>query len=118
FVLWGLLCRLGGGGFMVAFIRRGTGGVLVASALLILLGLSGALDLARASDASVSSYEFTDTKGLQVADWVRHNTRYDAVFAVADEHNSPIPTLGGRRVMSGYPGWLWTEGLRDLVHEP
>jgi hypothetical protein len=37
------------------------------------------------------------------------------VFAVADEHNSPIPTLAGRRVMIGYPGWLWTYGLPDYV---
>jgi len=114
FIFWALLGSIVVGGFIAAIIRRGPVGVLVAAALLILLGLSGALDLARASDASVSSYEFTDTKGLQVADWVRQNTRYDAVFAVADEHNSPIPTLGGRRVMSGYPGWLWTYGLHDF----
>jgi hypothetical protein len=117
FIFWALLGSIVVGGLIAAIIRRGPGGVVVASALLILLGLSGALDLARASDASVSSYEFTDTKGLQVADWVRHNTRYDAVFAVADEHNSPIPTLGGRRVMSGYPGWLWTYGLHDFVQK-
>ena len=47
------------------------------------------------------------------AAWVRQNTPPDAVFAVADEHNSPIPTLAGRRVMSGFQGWLWTYGLRD-----
>src|SRR5260370_374987 len=86
-------------------------------AFLIHRCLSGALDLASASDASVSSYEFTDTKGLQVADWVRQNTPADATFAVADEHNSPIPTLSGRRVMSGYPGWLWTYGLRDYAQQ-
>src|SRR5712692_393229 len=114
FIFWALLGSIVVGGFIAAIIRRGRVGVLIAATLLILLGLSGALDLARASDVSVSSYEFTDTKGLQVADWVRQNTRYDAVFAVADEHNSPIPTLGGRRVMSGYPGWLWTYGLHDF----
>jgi hypothetical protein len=32
---------------------------------------------------------------------------------VADEHNSPISTLTGRRVLIGYPGWLWTYGLPD-----
>ena len=115
FIFWALLGSIVVGGLVAAIIRRGPGGLVVASVLLILLGLSGTLDLIRASDASVSSYEFTDTKGLQVADWVRQNTRYDAVFAVADEHNSPIPTLAGRRVMSGYPGWLWTYGLHDFV---
>ncbi len=115
FIFWALLGSIAVGALVAAIIRRGPGGVVVASALLILLGLSGTLDLVRASDAGVSSYEFTDTKGLQVADWVRQNTRYDAVFAVADEHNSPIPSLAGRRVMSGYPGWLWTYGLHDFV---
>jgi hypothetical protein len=36
---------------------------------------------------------------------------------VADEHNSPIPTLAGRRVLIGYPGWLWTYGLPDYVQK-
>jgi uncharacterized membrane protein len=75
------------------------------------------LDLARASDRTVSSYQFTDSKGLQVADWVRQNTSPFAIFAVADEHNNPIPTLGGRRVMIGYPGWLWTYGLGDYAQK-
>ena len=36
-----------------------------------------------------------------------------ATFLVAPQHNEPVPTLGGRRVMVGYPGWLWTYGLAD-----
>jgi uncharacterized membrane protein len=39
------------------------------------------------------------------------------VFAVADEHNSPIPTLGGRRILVGYAGWLWTYGLADYAQK-
>jgi hypothetical protein len=54
---------------------------------------------------------------VQLADWVRQNTPADAIFAVADEHNSPVPTLSGRRVMSGYPGWLWTYGLGDYAQK-
>ena len=48
---------------------------------------------------------------------MRQNTPADAIFAVADEHNSPVPTLSGRRVMSGYPGWLWTYGLSDYAQK-
>jgi hypothetical protein len=79
--------------------------------------LAGALDLARASDSTVSAYQFTDSKGVQVADWVRQHTSAVSVFAVADEHNNPIPTLAGRRVLVGYPGWLWTYGLGDFVQK-
>lgn len=115
FIFWALLGSVMVGGFLAAaLLRRRPVAAVAASVLLVLLGLSGALDLARASDFTVSSVKFTDTKGLQVADWVRQNTPADAVFAVADEHNNPIPTLSGRRVVVGYPGWLWTYGLGDF----
>jgi uncharacterized membrane protein len=114
FIFWALLGSVMVGGLLAGLFKRGPGGVAIAAIALIVLGLSGGLDLARASDPTVSSYEFTDTKGLQVADWVRHNTSPDAVFATADEHNNPIATLSGRRVMVGYPGWLWTYGLDDF----
>ncbi len=117
FIFWALLGSIVVGGVLARMFQRGLGSAIVAAALLVLLGLSGALDLARASDFSVSAVQFTDAGGLQVADWVRQHTSSTAVFAVADEHNSPIPTLGGRRVMIGYPGWLWTYGLPDFVQK-
>jgi uncharacterized membrane protein len=98
-------------------LRRGRGVALAAAAFLVLLCLSGFLDLYRASDFSVSSAEFTDAGGLKVAKWVRQNTSAYAVFAVADDHNSPIPTFAGRRELIGYPGWLWTYGLADYVQK-
>jgi hypothetical protein len=117
FVFWALLGSIVAGGVLARMFQRGPGSAIVATALLVLLGLSGALDLARASDFSVSAVQFTDTGGLQVADWVRVHTSPEAVFVVADEHNSPIPTLAGRRVLIGYPGWLWTYGLPDYVQK-
>jgi uncharacterized membrane protein len=117
FIFWALLGSVMVGGLLAGSFKRGPAGVAVASVMLALIGLSGALDLARASDSTVSSFQFTDTKGLQVADWVRQNTGPEAVFAVADEHNNPIPTLGGRRVVIGYPGWLWTYGVGDFVQK-
>jgi hypothetical protein len=115
FIFWALLGSVMVGGLLAGLFKRGPGAVAFALVLLVALGLSGALDLARALDPAVSSYQFTDTKGLQVADWVRQNTSPDAVFAVADEHNNPIATLSGRKVMAGYPGWLWTYGLGDYA---
>ena len=117
FIFWALLGSIVVGGFITGMVRRWPRTAAIAALLLILLCVAGGLDLARASDASVSSYQFTDAKGVQVADWVRQNTPSTAVFALADEHNNPIPTLAGRRVMSGYPGWLWTYGLGDYVRK-
>jgi hypothetical protein len=115
FIFWALLGSIVVGGVLARMFQRGPGMAVAASALLVLLGLSGALDLARASDYSVSSIQFTDAGGLHVAEWARLHTKPTALFAVADEHNSPIPTLAGRRVLIGYPGWLWTYGMPDFV---
>ncbi|MDQ2944204.1 MAG: hypothetical protein M3R21_11125, partial [Candidatus Dormibacteraeota bacterium] len=115
FIFWALLGSIVVGGVLARMFQRGAGSAIVAAALLILLGLSGALDLARASDYSVSAVQFTDAGGLRVSAWVREHTSPNAVFAVAEQHNNPIPTLGGRRVLIGYPGWLWTYGLPDYA---
>lgn len=117
FIFWALLGSVLVGGALAHLLQRGPGSAALASALLVLLCLAGALDLARASDFSVSSVQFTDAGGVQVADWVRTHSSPDAVFAVADEHNNPIPTLAGRRELVGYPGWLWTYGLPDYVQK-
>jgi hypothetical protein len=117
FIFWALLGSIVVGGVLSRMFQRGPGSAMVATALLAVLVLAGALDLTRASDYSVSANQFTDTRGLDVAGWVRGNTSPNAVFAVAPEHNSPIPTLAGRRVLIGYPGWLWTYGLPDYVQK-
>ena len=120
FIFWALLGSVMIGGLVGALFKRGPAGLTAAVVVLALVavgGLAGALDLARASDSTVSSYQFTDAKGVQVADWVRGHTSPSAIFAVADEHNNPIPTLAGRRVMIGYPGWLWTYGLGDYAQK-
>jgi len=105
------------GALLAEMFKRGPDSALLAGGLLILLVLSGGLDLARASDFTISSYQFVDARGLQLAAWVRTNTPPDAVFEVADDHNSPIPTLSGRRILVGYPGWLFTYGLSDYVQK-
>jgi hypothetical protein len=117
FIFWALLGSIVVGGFLAAMFKRGPGPAVVAAACIVVLGLSGALDLARASDFSVSGIQFTDARGLQVADWVRQNTSPDALFAISDRHDNPIPTLAGRRVLVGYPGWLWTYGLGDFTQK-
>jgi hypothetical protein len=117
FIFWVLLGSAVAGGVLAGMLRRGRLTTVAAVVALVLLGLSGTLDLMRASDFSVSSVQFTDPGGLKVAEWARHNTSPTAVFAVADEHNSPIPTLAGRRELIGYPAWLWTYGLADYVQK-
>lgn len=113
FIFWLLLGSILAGGVLALMFRAGARTSIVAAVVLFLLCFSGFLDLTRASDYGVSTNLFTDAGGLQVADWARSNTSPTAVFAVANEHNNPIPTLAGRREVVGYPGWLWTYGLAD-----
>jgi hypothetical protein len=117
FIFWALIGSIVVGGLLAGLWRRGPGSAIAAAGAIVLLCLSGSLDLLRASEFDVSAVLFTDAGGLKVADWVRHNTSPTAVFAVADEHNSPIPTLSGRRELIGYPGWLWTYGLADYLQK-
>ncbi len=113
FVFWLLMGSILAGGALAVMFRAGIATSIVAIVVIFVMCFAGFLDLTRASDYSVSTNLFTDTGGLEVAEWVRHNTSPDAVFAVANQHNSPIPTLSGRRELVGYPGWLWTYGLAD-----
>jgi hypothetical protein len=113
FIFWALLGSILVGGVLAGMLRRSRISVIAAVVMMVLLGLSGALDLYRASNFSVNAVQFTDADGLPVARWVREHTSPTATFVVADEHNSPISTLTGRRVLIGYPGWLWTYGLPD-----
>ena len=117
FVLWALLGSVLAGALLAAMLKRGPLTAVLAVLVMVVLGLSGALDLARASDFRVSANQFTDPGGLKVADWVRNHTSPTALFAVADDHNSPIPTLAGRRELIGYSGWLWTYGLADYIQK-
>ncbi|HKW58279.1 MAG TPA: hypothetical protein VJR46_00775 [Candidatus Dormibacteraeota bacterium] len=117
FVFWALLGSVVVGGVLAGMLRRGRAPAIAAVVLTVLLGISGFLDLWRASNYQVNAFQFTDAGGLKVAAWARTHTSPSAVFAVADEHNSPIPTLAGRRVLVGYPGWLWTYGLADYVQK-
>lgn len=113
FVYWVLL-----GSFLVAALvvrvaRTGLPGAAAAVVLVLLLCLSGGLDAVRYTDLAVVSNRFVDTPGLQAAAWARDHTDPHAIFLTATDHDSPIPTLAGRRVVLGYPGWIWTYGISD-----
>jgi hypothetical protein len=115
FAYWALLGALPVGALLARLLRGARSLRALGAALAVSIMLSGVLDLARSLDWSVSSAPFTDAGGLRLAAWTRTHTEPHAVFLVAPEHNQPVPTLGGRRVVAGYAGWLWTYGLSDWL---
>jgi hypothetical protein len=117
FGYWAFIGALPVGAVLARLLFGGLGArapsALLGAVLAVALTLSGALDLARTLDRTVSSALFTDTGGIHAALWIRTHTAPHATFLAAPEHNEPVPTLGGRAVVAGYPGWLWTYGLAD-----
>lgn len=51
------------------------------------------------------------TEELQVAEQVREKTAPRAMFVTGIQHNHPVSVLTGRRIVMGYPGWLWSYGF-------
>ena len=113
FAYWALLGALPVGALLARLLRSGLDGRVAAYVLATFLLLSGTVDVARSLLPNAMSAQFTDAGGIQVAAWARDHTDQRAIFLTAPAHNEPIPTLGGRRVVVGYGGWLWTYGLTD-----
>jgi hypothetical protein len=81
----------------------------LATALLIGLTFSGALDVTRAL-SPVENLEIFAKAELEVAALLREKTPPRAVILHAPIHNSVV-ALSGRQSVMGYPGHLWTHGL-------
>jgi hypothetical protein len=113
FAYWALIGSVLVAALLVRAGRTGAFGAATAAVLFVLLTLSGGLDLARSLDQMENQALFTDPGGMRAAAWARTHTEPSAIFLVAPDHNEPIPTLAGRAVVSGYPGWLWTYGFTD-----
>jgi hypothetical protein len=90
--------------------RVGAGAVVVA---LVLLCSSGALDLYRATDRSVTLIPWASADGLAVAEWVHDTVPVDAVLVTAPTNVNPVTSLSGRRVVSGFRGWNFDMGVPD-----
>jgi hypothetical protein len=52
-----------------------------------------------------------DSEEIELARRVRDETPPRALFACGLQHNHPVPVLAGRRVLLGYAGWHWSQGL-------
>lgn len=111
FAYWALVGSIAVAALLAHIWHSSRAGTALAAALIVVLCLAGSLDLIRSLDASQNTFVFTDPGGIRVAAWVRTHTPRTAIFLVAPVNNEPIPTLAGRRIVSGYPGWLWTYGL-------
>jgi hypothetical protein len=113
FIFWALFGSMLVAALVVRIGAQGLAGRLLAASCMIFLVLAGGIDLYRASDYANNAQNFTDAAGVRVAAWIRDNTDPRATFLVAHEFNQPVMALGGRRVVVGFTGWLWSYGVSD-----
>lgn len=82
---------------------------VMGAALLIVLTLSGAMDVLRAA-SPVEDVTLFGQAEVEVAELIRQKTPPRAVILHAPIHNSVV-ALTGRQSVMGYPGHLWTHGI-------
>ena len=84
--------------------------------ILPLLIFPGVREVAKIAKNS-HQYQFFNLTQLAVAEKVRSVTPPPAVFLTASNHNHWLPALTGRKIVMGYPGWLWTYGINYRERE-
>ncbi|MCH7552052.1 hypothetical protein IIB49_01535 [Patescibacteria group bacterium] len=52
-----------------------------------------------------------DTDARKLAEFVQINIPGQQAILTTSTHLNPINSLGGKPVIVGYPGWLWTRGI-------
>ena len=90
---------------------------LIAAVFIFHFVFSGALDNLRLFTSSGTKYETYSPQAILVGNFVRENIKKDAVFLSVDKFDNPALTLGGRSVVLGFRGWLWSHGINYSQRE-
>ena len=97
-----LLCR--------TWREVGVGSRVVVALALVTLLLSGVL-LHLDQALGMDRHLMLTREEVQLAEQVRARTPPRALFAAGPRHNHPISLLAGRRLLMGFPGYLWSTGI-------
>jgi hypothetical protein len=95
--------------------RRGAWQSGLALILFVFLVAAGSLDVAAIALRSVK-YQVFDRNGIDFAEQIKQTTEPQALIIHAPVHNTPV-FLTGRRSLMGYPGHIWTHGLKFVERE-
>lgn len=92
--------------------RWRAGLAVLAAAVLV---AAGALDVWRVGSRQID-YRLFDLEGLVFAQQVAAHTPASARIVASPVHDSPV-LLAGRRLLLGYPGHIWSQGLDSGTRE-
>jgi hypothetical protein len=84
----------------------------VASMCVLVMISAGGLDAVRAMQRG-TAIDWVAEDDVAAASWLRAHSDPDAVIVYGAHNTSAVAALGGRRAVSGNPGWLFDLGLVD-----
>ena len=82
-----------------------------AAAVFVMLIGSGTLALIRESQ---QAHVFLSASDIELGLWARTNIDPASVVIASNRHNHPVSTLGGKTLLFGYDGWLYSHGYPEL----
>jgi hypothetical protein len=92
-------------------VPRMTLQVMAVMGVLVMIS-AGGLDAIRAMQRS-SSIAWVDADDVSAAAWLREHSDPDEIIVYGTSNTSAVAAMGGRRAISGYPGWTFDLGLLD-----
>lgn len=98
--------------------RFKTIGIIIIAISSILLLFSGLMDnLPRFMAPKANMPVIFSTSDQKIADYIRTNiAEYDLILT-GESHLNIVSSLCGRDVLVGYPGWLWSRGIKYSTRE-
>lgn len=89
------------------------------AAMIVIMTLAGTIELSRAVQHPTARAEMFDARAQDIGEYVRTQTSPEAVFLTGQYANNPFASLGGRNIVLGYTGWLWSYGINyyERVHD-
>jgi hypothetical protein len=103
-----LIALLFAGRFIVQLVQDSKLNLLFIAPLILSVTIPGYLAASREFQLHD---QFASTADVALAGWVKTNTAPSDVFITTDRPNQPIATLGGRPIVMGYRGWLYSYHL-------
>ncbi|MEM4409705.1 MAG: hypothetical protein QXI19_13285, partial [Candidatus Caldarchaeum sp.] len=102
--------------FLWNLLPKGTLRATALSVFVAIAILSGIIDAtARVGHFTKDHFPLYRPEDLTSAKWIRENTHPSDAFLTGDNPSQFVPKLTGRPIFLGYPGWLWSQGKRQIV---
>lgn len=95
--------------FLAWLLRKSRWWIPGVAVLMAGLMFSGLLDVSRTVQSSYRA-ELFDQTAINIGVAARETPK-DSVFLTAQSANNAVNVLGGRAIVLGYTGWLWSYGL-------